>query len=286
MKKNLTLSIFIIASCLLSNCRDNQEKSNTEQKNIKIETMKNENHTEYKAIEKALQSYLVSPNTAKASGLKEDWYKHLLVIGEINDNNVEMTRNEFINLIESHEATPETKGRIVAIDLEKNAACVKLEFFTPSGFRFTDYILMYKENGSWKASSKVFDSNIHYNKQTQENTYSEYERIEQTLNNYIDAAKSGKGESIKAYWLENAIVVVEYGVDIIKIHSNDFAQAITHQGVASKIDTKIISIDYNGKAAYAKLSINNWLGANYTDYLVLHKQGNRWLVCGKVYDVN
>lgn len=286
MKKTFNLLLIMTICNVFFSCKNVHNLEETNHNTKKILKMKNNNYSEYKAIEKALQSYLVSPNTAKASGLKNDWYEHLSVVGEINGHSVKMSRDEFIELIESHEPTLETKGKIVKIDLEKNAACAKLEFITPGGFRFTDYILMYKEEGVWKASSKVFDTNIHYNEQTQENTYTEYEAIEKILQNYFDAAKRGKGENLNINWLERTTIVGEYGENIIKISRDDFAQAISHQGVAPTIGTQIITIDYNGKAAYAKISINDWLGTNYTDYLVLHKQGNKWLVAGKVYDVN
>ncbi len=293
MKKIITISVALVA--LLTSVQSDSNFANKNKvginmsKDVKgsLNTSASElKESPEKAIEKALQSYLVSAKTAKASDLENDWYEHLSVVGEINGNLVKMTRDEFIKLIESHKPVPEAKGRIVSIDLGKNAASAKLEFITPGGFRFTDYILMYKEKGVWRASSKVFDTNIHYNKQTQENTYAEYESIAKILQNYFDAAKTGNGKILNTDWSEYATIVGEYGENIIKIYRNDFAQAISHQGAASAIDTHIISIDYNGKAAYAKVSITNWLGSNYTDYLVLHKQANKWLVTGKVYDVN
>ncbi len=287
MKTVNTLNVFltIAISSLLFNSKNLHSQTKIEN-NIKHPINMKTNYKEYKAIEKGLQSYLTSPNTAKASGLLNDWYEHLYVVGEINDHVINMSRNEFIALIESQKSTPKTKGKIVMIDIGQNAACAKLEFITPNGFRFTDYILMYKENNIWKASAKVFDTNIHYNNQTQETSYTEYEAIEKTLQNYLNAAKTGDGEKLKTNWLEHATIVGEYGKNIITVFRKDFIQAITHLGAAPTIGSHIVSINYNGKAAYAKVLINDWLGVNYTDYLVLHKQNNKWVVAGKVYDIN
>ena len=245
----------------------------------------NQQFNDYQSISNTLNSYLISPTTSNGFPLKTDWYPHLNVTGIINGNQITMTRDEFIDLINTSKPAPASKEKIVSIDLNKNAACAKLEFYTPNHVRFTDYILLYKENDIWKASEKVFDSNTHFTKLNQKNTYSEYDSIEHVLLNYIESAKTGTGNLIKKDWSDQATVIGEFKDDVIKLSSHDFANVINNMGPAKGIDAKIITIDYNGNAAYAKLIFNNWHGVNYVDYLVLHKTNGQWKIYGKAYDI-
>ena len=44
------------------------------------------------------------------------------------------------------------------IDISGPSAAAKLEFVNWLGFRFTDYLVLYKGENGWKISGKVYDS--------------------------------------------------------------------------------------------------------------------------------
>ncbi|UJB67708.1 nuclear transport factor 2 family protein [Acaryochloris sp. 'Moss Beach'] len=47
---------------------------------------------------------------------------------------------------------------MINFEISGPAAVAKVEFINWSGFRFTDFSVLYKHNGEWKISGQVFDA--------------------------------------------------------------------------------------------------------------------------------
>lgn len=67
---------------------------------------------EYEAIEKALNSYVSSAKTGDGSGFKKDWFEHSKVLGSLDGNTVNMSRDEFAGLIDKLGGSPNVQHRI------------------------------------------------------------------------------------------------------------------------------------------------------------------------------
>ena len=113
---------------------------------------------EYGAIKSALRSYINSAKTSDASGLNTDWLEHTRVVGSIEGQNLNLKRDEVIEVVSTMEKAPEVESRIVWIDYHGNAAAVRMEHLNWSGFRYTDFFVLAKIDGKWKVSGKVFDA--------------------------------------------------------------------------------------------------------------------------------
>ncbi len=113
---------------------------------------------EYGAIETALKSYMESAKTGDASGYAKDWYEHTRVVGTLDGQFYNLTRDETMQFAEQLGGSEGVESRIAYIDYQGNAAVVRLESLNWGGVRYTDFFLLSKGEGTWKVSGKVFDA--------------------------------------------------------------------------------------------------------------------------------
>jgi len=112
----------------------------------------------YEDIEKVFQSYLTAATTGDASGLEHDWLEHTHVVGSVDGQAINVNRDEAIVAIGAMGASPNAESKIVWMDVQGNAAAVRIDSINWAGFRFTDYFLLSNIEGTWKVSGKVFDA--------------------------------------------------------------------------------------------------------------------------------
>ncbi|MEO1010547.1 MAG: nuclear transport factor 2 family protein [Bacteroidota bacterium] len=112
----------------------------------------------YAAIEGALRSYVESAKTGDASGYTEDWYPHTRVVGSLDGQFYNITRDETIKFAEQLGGSTSVESRIAYIDYQGTAAVVRLESLNWGGVRYTDFFILSKAEGKWKVSGKVFDA--------------------------------------------------------------------------------------------------------------------------------
>lgn len=115
-------------------------------------------YREYQAIEQALKSYVDSAKTGDASGYTDDWYEHTRVVGTLDGQFYNITRDQTIEFAEQLGGSPNVESRIAWIDYQGSAAVVRLESLNWGGVRYTDFFILTKAEGSWKISGKVFDA--------------------------------------------------------------------------------------------------------------------------------
>lgn len=113
---------------------------------------------EYEAIANALKSYLESAKTGDASGYTEDWYEHARVVGRLDGQFYNISRDETMQFAEQLGGSPNVESRIAYVDYQGTAAVVRLESLNWGGVRYTDFFILSKAEGQWKISGKVFDA--------------------------------------------------------------------------------------------------------------------------------
>lgn len=113
---------------------------------------------EYEAIEHTLKSYVESAKTGDASGYSEDWFEHTRVVGSLDGQFYNITRDETIQFAEQLGGSSEVESRIAWIDYQGKAAVVRLESLNWGGVRYTDFFILSKVEDKWKVSGKVFDA--------------------------------------------------------------------------------------------------------------------------------
>ena len=114
--------------------------------------------SEYKAVEAALQPYIESAKTGDGALSRTAFYDHAHIVGSVNGTFDNATADEFKEAVNGIGASPEVQHHIAWIDISGPAAAARVEFINWSGFRFTDFFVLYKQDGQWKISGKVYDS--------------------------------------------------------------------------------------------------------------------------------
>lgn len=113
---------------------------------------------EYAAIAAALQPYIDAARTGDGSGMRHVWLGHAHIVGSLDGNAVNIDADGFCRFIDEVGGSPNVQARIATIDFQGNAAAARVEFLDWGGARYTDFFVLYKENGTWKISGKVYDS--------------------------------------------------------------------------------------------------------------------------------
>ncbi|MTI31538.1 nuclear transport factor 2 family protein [Xanthovirga aplysinae] len=134
--------------------------SNESKKEITKETKVDETYSfgEYKAIVEALQPYIKSANNGDGNLVRTAFYDHAHIVGSLDGTFRELDADSFKEFINKNGESPKVEHHIAWIDISGPAAAAKIEFINWLGFRFTDYLVLYKKNGKWKISSKVYNA--------------------------------------------------------------------------------------------------------------------------------
>ncbi|MEO9469937.1 nuclear transport factor 2 family protein [Parasphingorhabdus sp.] len=124
------------------------------------ETKTDEAHSfaEYKAVEAALQPYIQSATTGDGEVIRSAFYDHAHIVGSVGGVFYNADLDSFSKSIGGSGPSPEVKHHIAWIDISGPAAAAKVEFINWRGNRFTDFFILYKKDGEWKISGKVYDS--------------------------------------------------------------------------------------------------------------------------------
>lgn len=113
---------------------------------------------EYKAVEAALQPYIESAKTGDGALCRTAFYDHAHIVGSVNGTFYDLDADTFQGAVNETGASPDVQSHIAWIDISGPAAAAKVEFINWAGFRYTDFFVLYKQDGQWKISGKVYDS--------------------------------------------------------------------------------------------------------------------------------
>jgi len=113
---------------------------------------------EYKAIEEALQPYIVSARTGDGALNRTAFYDHAHIVGSIGGTVYNMDADTFAGAIAEGGPSENVRHHIAWINVSGPAAAARVEFIDWGGNRFTDFFVLYKESDAWKISGKVYNS--------------------------------------------------------------------------------------------------------------------------------
>ena len=163
MKKLIIACVLVNVLVLTTNAQTNnqemQSATHTSKKEI-MNTQNNDAHSfnEYKEVEKALHPYITSARTGDGALSRSAFYDHAHIVGSIDGGFINMTADEFGKAVGAGGPSENVQYHIAWIDVSGPAAAAKVEFIDWSGLRFTDFFVLYKKEGEWKISGKVYDS--------------------------------------------------------------------------------------------------------------------------------
>ena len=114
----------------------------------------------------------------------------------------------------------------------------------------------------------------------------EHKRIESTIQHYIDGARSGKGNDMKAAFHKDATIFGYIGSDLFAGPIQKLFDWNDENGPATDIVSKIAQIDIEGSIATVRLESDNWTGHKFTDFFTLLKVDNDWKIMNKVFHLH
>ncbi len=115
---------------------------------------------------------------------------------------------------------------------------------------------------------------------------SEYDAIAKILQHYIDGAKSGSGDNMKAAFHDEATFFGNVGADVFGGPIQQLFDWNDENGPASELHARIASIDLIGTVAAVRVELNNWTGHRFTDLFTLLKVDGEWKIMNKVFHLH
>lgn len=127
---------------------------------VRMKTQQNDGQSfaEYQAVVQALHPYIESARTGDGPLSRSAFYDHAHIVGSVDGEFVNANADQFGEAVAAGGPSKKVQHHIAWIDISGPAASAKVEFIDWGGFRFTDFFVLYKKDGVWKISGKVYDS--------------------------------------------------------------------------------------------------------------------------------
>lgn len=107
--------------------------------------------------------------------------------------------------------------------------------------------------------------------------------IRETIQYYLDGAKSGKSSDMKPAFHDQATMFGYIGADLITGSIQNLYDWNEQNGPAKDIKSEITNIDVEGTAACVRVDSDNWTGYKFTDFFTLLKIDGTWKIINKVF---
>ena len=115
---------------------------------------------------------------------------------------------------------------------------------------------------------------------------SEYEAITNTVQHYLNGAKSGRGDDMKPAFHPEATIFGYVGPDLFAGPIEQLFDWNDQNGPATELQSRITSIDLIGTVATVRLELDNWTGHRFTDLFTLLKVDGEWKIMSKVFHLH
>jgi hypothetical protein len=114
----------------------------------------------------------------------------------------------------------------------------------------------------------------------------EYDAIARAVQQYINGAKSGKGDDMKPAFHEDATIFGYVGADLFAGPIQQLFAWNDQNGPATGLQARIASIDLIDTVATVRLELENWTGNRFTDLFTLLKVDGEWKIMNKVFHLH
>ena len=114
----------------------------------------------------------------------------------------------------------------------------------------------------------------------------EYDAIARSVQQYINGAKSGKGDDMKPAFHEDATIFGYVGANLFAGPIQQLFAWNDQNGPATGLQARIASIDLIDTIATVRLELENWTGNRFTDLFTLLKVDGEWKIMNKVFHLH
>ncbi len=121
---------------------------------------------EFNTVETVAKKFVEAVKKGDSSIVKPYFYEKACFFGQLNEEVYQSGPiQEFYDTIDKFGACDDNYiSRVDVISLEKTIATVRVIEDNWHGYKFTDFLIMNKINGTWKIVSKVYDTLENLNK--------------------------------------------------------------------------------------------------------------------------
>ena len=114
----------------------------------------------------------------------------------------------------------------------------------------------------------------------------EHDAIGKVVQQYIDGAKSGRGDDMNPAFHKDATIFGYAGDDLFAGPIQQLFDWNDENGPARELAARIATIDVVGTAATVRLELDNWTGSRFTDFFTLLKVAGEWKIMNKVFHLH
>ncbi len=111
----------------------------------------------------------------------------------------------------------------------------------------------------------------------------DYKAITETIQHYINGARSGKGDEMKPAFHSDATIFGYVGTDLMAGPIKNLLDWNDNNGPAQELETHLANIDLIDTIATVRLELDNWTGLRFTDLFTLLKVDGQWKIMNKVF---
>jgi len=240
--------------------------------------------TEVQSINKTLQNYIEGTANGEPERLKSAFQSDFNLFVISSDTLRIIDGKGYIERVEKGKKYNRI-GKVISIDYENDAATAKIEVYFPKRNRVaTDYLLLLKINGNWKIMHKIINlKTLGENQNKKINDQNEIILINETLINYIEGTSSGEPNRLKQAFHKdfNLYYIKKDSLSVIdgEKYINNFKLGKKNNRIG-----KVLSIDYEGDAAIAKIEVlmpdRDRIAI---DYMLLLKIKGEWKIIHKSF---
>lgn len=115
---------------------------------------------------------------------------------------------------------------------------------------------------------------------------SELDAIAALFQPYLDGARSGQSNDMKAVFHDDATIFGYAGDDLFAGPIQQFFDWNEANGPATGLEAHIASIDLAGSVASVRIELDDWTGLCFTDLFTLLKFDGAWRITNKVFHLH
>jgi hypothetical protein len=111
----------------------------------------------------------------------------------------------------------------------------------------------------------------------------DYEAIAETLQDYVDGARSPSAKQMKSAFHPNAQIFDHLGDHLLADPIEALFEWHEENGPAKDVNVQFSILDVSETIAVVRVEADNWTGHRFTDYLSLLKVNGKWTVVNKIF---
>ena len=115
---------------------------------------------------------------------------------------------------------------------------------------------------------------------------SEYDQIANVVQHYIDGAKSGRVDDMKAAFHQDATIFGYVKAGLFAGPIQQFFDWHEENGPATGLESRVVSMDLVETVATVRIELDDWTGDRFTDLFTLLRIDGEWKIMNKVFHLH